>query len=179
MKETDTSFYLQASFEFDVFGRALRGNAGVRYAKTELEGDGVLGTLPVTAENDYNDTLPSINLSYEVMPDLLVRVAAAKVMSRPFLQNLTPGSTAFSTTCTAAGTAPNETCAPGSAIPGVTMGNPYLAPFRADNYDFSVEWYFAEGGLVSAALFPQGDRFVPAAAPWYCAVLRCLARTGL
>ena len=35
------------------------------------------------------------------------------------------------------------------------MGNPYLKPFRADSYDFSVEWYFSEGGLVSLAWFKK------------------------
>lgn len=153
IEETSNSFYLQGSFDVEVFGRALLGNLGVRYAKTEVEGSGVIGTLPVTAENEYNDTLPSLNLSYEIMPDVLLRIGAAKVMSRPMLGSLTPGSTSFSTTCTAAGTAPNEVCAPGSNVPGVTMGNPYLKPFRANNYDLSVEWYFAEGGVVSAAWF--------------------------
>lgn len=33
------------------------------------------------------------------------------------------------------------------------MGNPYLEPFRSNNYDLSVEWYFGKGGSLSAAVF--------------------------
>lgn len=153
VEETDNSFYLQADFHYDLAGHELRGNVGVRYAKTGVDGAGVVGTVPVVAKNDYTDTLPSLNLSYEVIDDLLVRVAAAKVMSRPMLANLTPGSTSFTTTCTSNGNGAAETCAPGSAVPGITMGNPYLKPFRSDNYDLSVEWYFAKGGVLSAAYF--------------------------
>ena len=152
IEETDKSFYLQGTFKFDLFDRPVRGNLGVRYAITNVEGKGVVGTVPVTAANEYKDTLPALNVSYEIVPDVLLRVGAAKVMSRPFLANLTPGSTALTANCTAVGTAPNETCRVDS-VPGVTMGNPYLKPFRSNNYDFSVEWYFAKGALLSAAVF--------------------------
>jgi iron complex outermembrane receptor protein len=155
IQETDKSAYVQATFNTDLFGREFRGNAGIRYAMTDVEGAGVVGTTPVVATNDYNDILPSINLSYEVVADVLVRFGAAKVMSRPLLANLTPGTTAFTTTCTANVPVPPAvvTCAPGSTIPGITMGNPYLKPFRSDNFDFSVEWYFGSGGSLSAAYF--------------------------
>jgi iron complex outermembrane recepter protein len=155
IQETDKSLYLQATFDLDLFGRQLRGNVGVRYAMTGVEGSGVVGTTPVDATNDYDDVLPSVNLSYEVVENLLVRVAAAKVMSRPLLANLTPGTTAFTTTCTANVPVPpaDFTCAGGSTMPSITMGNPYLEPFRADNYDLSVEWYFGKGGSLAAAVF--------------------------
>ena len=35
----------------------------------------------------------------------------------------------------------------------VTTGNPFLEPFKADAYDMSFEWYFAEQSLLSLALF--------------------------
>jgi len=153
VKETDKSFYLQTAFNYALAGHDLRGNIGVRYAGTKVEGDGVVGAFPVNAENDYHDWLPSLNTSYALLPDLLLRFAAAKTMSRPFLQNLTPGTTSFSTTCTASGPAGSEICQPGSAAPAVTMGNPYLKPFRSTNFDFSVEWYFSPGAVLSAAYF--------------------------
>jgi len=37
----------------------------------------------------------------------------------------------------------------------LTIGNPYLSPFRAENFDLSLEWYFSEGGLVSLAWFKK------------------------
>ena len=32
-------------------------------------------------------------------------------------------------------------------------GNPQLEPYRANQYDLSSEWYFEEGGILSAAIF--------------------------
>jgi TonB-dependent receptor len=64
-------------------------------------------------------------------------------MARPQLANLSSTITAISV--------PTATGATSGA--SLTIGNPYLAPFRGVNYDISFEWYFAEGGLLSAAYF--------------------------
>ncbi len=37
----------------------------------------------------------------------------------------------------------------------MTFGNPDLEPFRADSYDLSFEWYFADEALVALALFRE------------------------
>jgi iron complex outermembrane receptor protein len=143
--EDSLSYYAQLNFGFDVFGRDLRGNVGVRRADTDLDSRGFTsGSRPIKGENDYSDTLPSINVSYEVMPDLLVRVAAAEVMARPQLANLAPSITALSVPTNGSNT--------GGSL---TIGNPKLDPFRGTNYDLSVEWYFAEGALLSAAYFTK------------------------
>jgi TonB-dependent receptor len=99
------------------------------------------GPRPLNASNDYTDTLPSTNVAYQVEPDLFLRAGAAKVMARPLLNNLAPSITSL-TTPIAAGT-----------IGSLAIGNPKLHPFRATNYDFSVEWYFAPGALLSGAYF--------------------------
>lgn len=139
--EDSLSYYAQLNFSLDVLGRELRGNVGVRRAETELESTGfTTGSRPIKGDNEYTDTLPSINLSYEVVPDVLVRVAAAEVMARPQLENLGPSITALTVNANTA---------------SLTIGNPKLDPFRGTNYDFSVEWYFAEGGLLSAAYFTK------------------------
>ena len=91
----------------------------------------------ITADNDYDNFLPSLNLVADVTSDFLVRFSAARVMTRPNLGNLAP-----STTISVAGN--NRT---------VTAGNPSLDPYEADAYDLSFEWYFAPEALVSLALF--------------------------
>jgi TonB-dependent receptor len=140
--EDDTGYYAQLNWNLDLFGRELFGNAGVRHAITELMSRGTTSTgRPITGTNDYSDTLPALNVAYEVAPDLLVRFGAAKVMARPLLGNLAPTITAI--------TVPMDPAGTGS----MTIGNPKLNPFRATNYDASVEWYFAEGGLFSVAYF--------------------------
>jgi outer membrane receptor protein involved in Fe transport len=98
---------------------------------------------PLLGKNKYTDWLPSLNLVYEPVKDLLVRFGASRVMARPLLGNLSPSITAMSI--------PNSTDT--SAIGSLTVGNPKLKPFYATNTDASVEWYFRPGSLVSLALF--------------------------
>ncbi|MGH6979534.1 MAG: TonB-dependent receptor [Brevundimonas sp.] len=154
--ETDQGLFLQADFNTTVSGMILRGNVGVRYAKTEVESKGwqtvtsededgnpVTSYDYVTANNDYDDVLPSFNLALEPREDLVIRLGAAKVMSRPSLGDLTPGGGVSPTTRT------------------VSYGNPLLDPFRATNYDLSVEWYFQNEGLLAAAVFYKDiDSFI-------------------
>lgn len=151
--ETDKGVFLQADFNTTVGGMVLRGNAGIRYAQTEVTAKGwqtiAVGTPPVTTydyvttDNDYDDVLPSFNLALEPRDDVVIRLGAAKVMSRPTLGDLTPGGSVSPTTRT------------------VSYGNPLLDPFRATNYDFSVEWYFQNEGLLAAAVFYKDiDSFI-------------------
>ena len=65
-----------------------------------------------------------------------MRLAAAKVMARPQLGNLSPGGS-ISTTGTLS----------------VTAGNPLLQPFRAKTFDSSFEWYFDRNSLLAVGLF--------------------------
>ena len=146
--EKDLAGYFQLDFNSELFGHSFRGDAGLRVARTRVSGrgsvgatDGVLG-LPVSAKNEYTDYLPSLNLVYEPVRDLLVRFATAKVIARPLLGNLTPGTTSFASGLSSSG-----------AAPAVTVGNPYLKPFRAFNLDLGVEKYFGRGGIVAVNLF--------------------------
>ncbi len=71
--------------------------------------------------------------------DVVLRFGAAKVMARPQLASLNPGS----------GISFNATGGTSTA----NVGNPFLEPFRATNFDLAAEWYFAEESLLSLALF--------------------------
>jgi len=143
VKEEDTGAFIQANFSHEFGGMVIRGNAGVRYVKTKQAATGfgfVAGAVQeVTVPNEYDDWLPSINLVFEPAKNLLIRFAAADVMTRPTLGNLTPG-----VSINVAGA--NRT---------VTVGNPKLEPFRARTYDAAVEYYFGSGALVSVALFQK------------------------
>jgi TonB-dependent receptor len=145
--ENDRGVWMQLNFDTELFGRRAYGNFGVREAFTSLDSIGNsngAGGLPIRASNEYTDTLPSVNLAYEVVDDLVLRAGWAKVMARPLLGNLAPTITAISV--------PNNGANTGASL---TIGNPYLKPFRGKNIDFSVEWYFTEGGLLSAAYFTK------------------------
>ena len=73
---------------------------------------------------------------------MLLRAGWSKVMARPQLNNLAPTISGLTTPTIGSTT-----------VPSVTLGNPELSPFRAKNLDLSCEWYFAEGGLLSVAVF--------------------------
>ncbi|WP_423605728.1 TonB-dependent receptor [Sphingomonas sp. MS122] len=143
--EEDLGFYLQFDWNTELFGRPFRGNAGTRVAITDVTSN---GTTPagraIVGSNRYTDYLPSMNLVYEPVDDLLVRFGASKVMARPLLGNLSPSITAISV--------PNTGAVDGASL---TIGNPKLNPFRSTNLDASVEWYFAPGGLISIAGFQK------------------------
>lgn len=138
VKEKDLAYYAQTNFNFDIGGHGLRGNIGVRRVNTKVAPTGYLtATSLVEAKNSYKDWLPSANLAFDVTPDVILRAAAAKVMARPGLAALNPGGSV------------NTTFGAQSA----TIGNPFLEPYRAKNYDLSLEWYPQKGAFYGVSLF--------------------------
>jgi iron complex outermembrane recepter protein len=119
----------------------FRGNIGARWVQTDQTSTGrsIIGGVDTTTtvNRDYDDFLPSMNVVFEPAEDILLRFAAARVMSRPGLGSLNP----------------NPAVSVSGSNRTVTAGNPHLEPIRADAYDFAVEWYFREGGLFSVAMF--------------------------
>jgi TonB-dependent receptor len=145
--ELDNSYFMQLDWSLEILRRRFFGNVGVRYAKTDVTSNGfttnvtATGPRPLQATNTYHDMLPSLNAAYQLTDDLIMRIGAAKVMARPLLNNLAPSITNLTT--------------PGTlgTVGSLTIGNPKVNPFRANNYDFSLEWYFTPGSLLSAAYF--------------------------
>jgi len=139
--ETDEGAYLMAEFTQRPFGLRVDGNLGVRYVKTEQVATGyqsIGGGTEVTTTNTYSDTLPSLNLSTAISPELMLRFAAAKAMARSQLGNLNPGGS-IATTGTLS----------------ITAGNPYLKPFRAKTFDLSLEWYQGRSAFIGVGLFQK------------------------
>ena len=141
VEEKDRGVWLMGEFSTDLGSIPLSGNFGVRYVETKQESNGyaTVGGVPVltTSNRKYDDTLPSFNLVAEVAPDFLIRLGAAKVMTRPGLGNLTPG----------------VTVAVAGGARTVAGGNPNLDPIRATNVDLGFEWYFNEGAMLGLGLF--------------------------
>jgi iron complex outermembrane receptor protein len=149
VEEFDTSYFVQVDWDFEVFSRRLFGNYGIRTADTRVVSTGfttniaATGPRPLEARHTYSDDLPALNVAYQLTDTLMLRGGYAKVMARPLLSNLSPSITGLTTR-----TVPGQ-------IGAITIGNPYLSPFRAKNYDLSLEWYFTEGGLLSVAYFKK------------------------
>ncbi len=166
VEEKIKAFYVRADFEHELYGVALDGNIGLRYAGTETRATGlrsfrayssnpttnarvetVLANDIVTVRNKYSDTLPSFNLAAWFVPNTLVaRLGWGKVMARPFIDRLTP------TVNCIANSGLSQFGGDGSAD-DCTGGNVNLKPFRATNKDVSVEWYPSRDSQLSLAFF--------------------------
>ena len=137
VQETTKGAYLQADAKGDVLGIEYALNAGIRYAKTDQSSYGLVSGVTATVTRSYDDWLPSANLALYPTESTIVRFAVADVMTRPTLGSLTPGGSADGFNYR------------------VTSGNPFLNPYRARNYDLSLEWYFAPQAVLSLALFQK------------------------
>ena len=147
IEETDLAYYLQADFDLVLGGMPVRGNLGVRQVNTRLYAEGYSSTgggALVYGNNEYDDTLPSLNVAIEPIEDVIVRFGVAKVMARPQIGNTLAGTNYLVPTTSLSTTGPNFTA---------SIGNVNLEPFRATTYDVGVEWYFGDGGLLSFAYF--------------------------
>lgn len=129
-------------------GEGWRGNVGVRVVRTDQRTDGFIiggadpeftnpfgGFTPVTAKRSYTDVLPSANLSVDLSEKVVLRFAAGKTVARPDFTAINPGVNLNGTLLTGSG------------------GDPNLAPYRANQYDLSVEWYPDRETIVALALF--------------------------
>lgn len=150
VQEEDMGYFVQADFTAQLGQIPVRGDVGIRYVETSLTSTGQVSGTPVTIDRSYEDTLPSLNLAFELTEDVLLRTSVAKVMSRPALGNLTPGGSLDSF----------------NGPPyRYNAGNPDLDPFRATAYDISLEWYFAEESLIAfSAFYKDLDSFNTSAA---------------
>ena len=131
------------------FGKA-RVQVGVRVEGTQdsfvgnqinVNGrDFVPGSLvQVPGEASYVDVLPSVQFQYRVGSDTLLRAAYGMGISRPNFGDLPPFVTF------------DPTIAPGQ--PSVSAGNPNLKPTHAQNFDFLVERYLKNVGIIQGGVF--------------------------
>ena len=141
--------YVMAKFG----GENWRGNVGLRVIHTDQTSRGnqvfpANGTappeaidnpfgpyIPIKVDRSYTDWLPSANVSFDLNPALVLRFAAARTMARPDYTDIVPRV---------------------SLNPGALTGNggdPFVDPFRANQYDVSIEWYPDRETIVAAALY--------------------------
>ena len=139
--------YMMGKFE----GDSWRGNIGVRVVRTRdhsvANTVGVASTtpgaipnpfgfyVPTASTKTYTDILPSANFAFDLRQDLVFRAAAGRVVARPDYAQMV-GFTALTD----------------SLLTG-NGGNPNLDPYRATQFDGSLEWYFAKQSLLAVDLF--------------------------
>jgi iron complex outermembrane receptor protein len=145
--EKTSEGYVRLDFKSSVGGLPLTGDVGIRVAHTSTQSsgyqsfDGAVTFTPVSISNEYTEPLPSLNATLHLTDTQLLRFGAAIAISRPPLDSLTTGYTLNSTV----------TCSGGRCVGSGGGGNPKLDPFKADQIDFSYEWYFHEESLLAIA----------------------------
>ena len=137
--ETVAASYIQANFDQG----GLRGNIGGRlvytrdistYATTLSNAINPV-PVPTRTATDYLKFLPSLNIAYSITPQVIVRGAVARVISRPRYEDL------------AASTSLNNVTLDGGG------GNPNLKPYESTNYELTAEYYPRAGTLLAVELF--------------------------
>jgi TonB-dependent receptor len=115
--------------------------------------------------NTYTNYLPSFNFRAHLTDQLQARLAFSQGMVRPDF-SLTQNFMTLGW-CFGSATTPQEGtfCAGGGAVG--TGGNPNLKPLRSNNYDASLEWYFAPTGSLTFGLFHKdlSDYFLTGPVP--------------
>jgi iron complex outermembrane recepter protein len=159
VEETIDAFYAQALVEEQVQGMPFRAVFGLRYEDARLKSSGL--EVPATAivwvggnefTYEFADEpsfrtgraknkfwLPSINTSLEVVDNVIARAAYSRTLARPPIGALGPNREFVGNP-----TARNRQ---------VNAGNPDLLPYVSDNFDLSLEYYYAPGSYVSVGHF--------------------------
>lgn len=155
------NFYIQANIDGDLGSVPVRGNIGLRYSDTDQSSTGTIGGgLTNTVGTSYGNWLPSMNLSFEIMPDTFIRIAAAKTITRSRLDQMTAnqniGFNAQSCVDTNNDQRPDRVVAfnpPSVVCFNLGGGNPFLQPYESVAYDISLEKYFSPGTAIIVAAF--------------------------
>ncbi|WMJ68234.1 TonB-dependent receptor [Stenotrophomonas sp. 24(2023)] len=145
IQERKSAGYLQAKYDFELFGLRVDGLVGVRAEKIKRElnafsFDASTGVYSAITRNTQDtNTLPNASLNLHFNEAWQLRFVAAKTLSYPDFGALNPSISLNPGTVNRAGVA--------------SSGNPDLSPIKSTNYDASLEWYFSPVGYASAGVF--------------------------
>jgi iron complex outermembrane receptor protein len=160
VEEKVHNFYIQADIDGDLGSVPVRGNIGLRYADTEQGSTGTIAGGINTVTHSFNNWLPSMNLSFEVMQNTFIRVAFAQTITRARLDQMTANQNIGFNTQSCIDTnndqRPDQVVAfnpPSVVCFNLGGGNPNLEPYKSTAYDISLEKYFSPGTAIILAAF--------------------------
>jgi TonB-dependent receptor len=159
--EDSDSAYVQINFDTELAGMPFAAIAGVRYESTTVETPASAQaygpiqwlaanelTMPAVGDpaevidsGEYDFYLPSLDLKLDVLDDVVLRASYGQSIARPNWLNLR-GGTSYDTLVRPQG---------GTA----SRGTPGLEPFKSDNIDLSVEWYYGDASYASLGYFKK------------------------
>ena len=157
VKEESKSAFVQYNRAFDLADRPAHIALGVRYEQTDVTSSALVpvatgitwnsanefsiiksGTDFTTLKGDYDYFLPSLDFDVEVVDNVVVRASYSETIGRPGWGDIQGGQTLDAMRIDV-GTG--------------RQGDPGLLPLESQNFDLSVEWYYAPGSYFSAGYF--------------------------
>lgn len=169
--ETNTAFYVQLNHQGTLGNLPYSGNIGVRGVRIDVDAKAFQGTTrrigfqsaPITSsvlnlasvENDYTEYLPSLNMTLMPQEHVNLRLGIGKTISLPDYLAVAPR-----------GTANIVDPQPPSGFREnnfASVGNTFLKPTKAWNYDLTGEYYTDYGGAYIISLFYKdvSDQLTP------------------
>lgn len=138
----------------------LHGNVGVQVVRQRQESSGLrintavtpIELINVDVTKSYTDVLPNLNLFYDLDNRNRIRLAAAKVMARPRMDDMRANMIPSFNGAICAG---SPGCVPGQEVHpwSAEGGNPNLEPWRAKEIDIAYEWYGGKATYFSINAF--------------------------
>ena len=151
VRELDTTPFVQFNIDTSLGNVPVRGNIGMQVAHTNESSQGqrvaagtsstgssVVTLVPISGGTKYTRWLPSANLVFQFTPSTDLRVGAARVLARPRMDQMS-ASVAISGNITHIGSTD-----PNTSYFSANGGNPELLPTMSDNFNISLEHYFAQ-----------------------------------
>ncbi|HXG81018.1 MAG TPA: TonB-dependent receptor [Sphingomicrobium sp.] len=147
--------YVMATIKAEWGSTDITGNIGLQAIHTDQSSTGPTYTngVPtiVTVGTKYWEWLPSLNLSFRMPNDWVIRFAASKQIMRPRMPQLS-STINYSTD--------NVNYLPERIIVG-GGGNPFLKPYKATGVDLNIEKYFGSKGYIALQTFYKHmDRYI-------------------
>jgi TonB-dependent receptor len=161
IKETTPAPFIQMDFDTVFDGMRFRALAGLRYEHSTVTANS-LQKVPTSIQwnnptefstnfasnatyssvrSSYDEFLPSLDTSLEVVKDVLLRASYSKTIARSDLNSM------IGTTSVTTGPKPGSRTA--------TAGNPGLLPYESNNFDLSAEWYYTRDSYLSVNWFTK------------------------
>lgn len=147
VREKISTSYVKLNLDSEFGAVTLRGNVGFQVQNTDqsstanfFDNAAIGNKVKVNTDGKtYTDVLPSMNLVFGFSNQQTLRLAIAKQIARPRLDQL---KSAFEFDISRT-----------EGVPSGSGGNPKLEPWRATAYDISYEKYFAAKGYIALAGF--------------------------
>jgi TonB-dependent receptor len=174
LSEETTAAFVEFTYTGNMFDRPFNVRAGVRYEETDVvatsdtqdytriewasvnefsavPADDLIGS---GLEDDYNETLPSVDFDIEVIDNVVLRASYSETIARSSFEDLR-GNLTIGTVLRVV---------EGMHTADGTVGNPGLQPHKSENIDLSVEWYYGEASYFSIGYFDKSvENFVTSA----------------